>query len=260
MASLKIAKASAESATLTYQNAVKAYNDGKAISDMGDMSENDLNNLKLKMDTAERTMNTAKYQVESAQAQVDLLTNGNTVQSVAAAKDSYDAVKAQLDMAKAGATKPTIAMALADLKASQIQLEQAKSALDDYFLRATADGVVIKVSFVEGDNAVPGNTAVSIVDFNDLTARVGIDERDIEKVKLGQEARLTLASYPGVTFYGKVVEVGLATELTLDPFSTSGTTGSSSDDNQVVPVKVKLEAKGRQILPGVTVDGKIKVR
>jgi len=260
VAALNMAKTSAASAQLSFNNIKKIYDEAKTLYDMGEMSGTDFDAAKLKMDTAEKQLKSANFQIDSASAQLALLNNGTAVQSVAAAKDNYQAIKAQLDMAKSGATKPTIAMAIADLKQSTVQLDQAKNTLDDYNLRATADGTVIKISFVLGDTAIPGSSAVSLVDFDQLIAKVGIDERYISKLKVGQEADLTVASFPGVKFKGTVKEIGLATELTLDPFSTSGTTGSSSDDNQVVPVKVKIDTQGKSILPGVTVDGEIKVK
>ncbi len=177
-----------------------------------------------------------------------------------ASKAGLAGANSKVDMAKAGATSYDISVLENQVKVSEANYGLAKMNCDNTQVKATIDGTVIKVSVNPGDTAAPGISAISLLDFGKLTINANIDEKDGAKVRLGQTATFTVSAYPGEKFSGEVTEVGLATLLTLDPYSTNGTTGSSNNDNQVVPVKIKLGMKGKELKPGFTVEGKIKIK
>ena len=80
----------------------------------------------------------------------------------------------------------------------------AKGAL---ILRSPANGVVIERMAVAGMRFMPGETLYQIADLSSVWLLANVFEQDLERVRPGQAARLTLAAYPGREFDGKVTFV-----------------------------------------------------
>lgn len=92
------------------------------------------------------------------------------------------------------------------------------------------DGVVLKL-FVEDDAPVTINKdLVKVAQPEPLIVRATVDERDIAKVAVGQEATVTCEAYPGVVMPGKVNWIGAQakdgsfadTEITVELTDTKG--------------------------------------
>ncbi|RKP56873.1 efflux RND transporter periplasmic adaptor subunit [Cohnella endophytica] len=72
---------------------------------------------------------------------------------------------------------------------------------------APIDGVLSTFNVAEGDSLNPNADIGEVVNFAQLQMVVGIDELDIPKVKLGQEAQILVEALPKKTFNGKVVTI-----------------------------------------------------
>jgi len=72
---------------------------------------------------------------------------------------------------------------------------------------APIDGVLVSFKVKAGDNLNPNSELGEIVNYAKLQMVVGIDELDIPKVKLNQEAAILVEALPDETFAGKVTEI-----------------------------------------------------
>ncbi len=72
---------------------------------------------------------------------------------------------------------------------------------------APIDGVLTSFEVKEGDAVNPNTTVAEIVNYAQLQMVVSIDELDIPKVKLDQEASILVEALPDRTFAGKVVTI-----------------------------------------------------
>ncbi len=205
------------------------------------------------------TLFSAKTTLESQISQIDDQIKLLDIQLVGS-KAGVTGANTKVELTKLGATELDIKMLENQLDVSKNSLELAKMNFSNTEVKATIDGTVIKVGFISGDNAIPGSTVVSIVNMDKLYVNGNVDESESGQVKVGQTVDLTVSAFPGVTFKGEVTEVGYATLLTIDPYSTNGTTSSSGNANQVVQVKISIDSMGKNIKPGLTVEGKIKVK
>ena len=91
-------------------------------------------------------------------------------------------------------------VARARLKVAEAQLSYAT-------ITAPIDGVVASVSTQEGETGAAGLNAptfVTIIDLNRLQVDAFVDEVDIGKVKVGQEAVFSVDTFPGREFGGRV--------------------------------------------------------
>ena len=89
---------------------------------------------------------------------------------------------------------------LADLKAG-------KDAHRSLQLRSPVNGVVIEKAARAGMRFMPGETLYQIADLSSVWLLASVFEQDLERVRPGQAARLTLAAYPGREFEGQVTFV-----------------------------------------------------
>ncbi|MCA9935289.1 MAG: efflux RND transporter periplasmic adaptor subunit [Ardenticatenaceae bacterium] len=177
----------------------------------------------------------ATQAVSSAQARLDDLRAGPDVGaaqgSVAAASARLDATEAdytlntaaptdveltqsQSQLAQAEATlaellaEPTaedIAVAEAQLEQAQLSLADAQQALADATLTAPFDGVVTAVSASPGEYA--NGIVVRLADSTALEVILNVDEADIGQIAVGQEAVLTLETWPDTDIPAEVTAV-----------------------------------------------------
>ncbi len=92
-----------------------------------------------------------------------------------------------------------------DVPAHQLrELEEKGVAMRILHIHSPASGIVIKKSVVEGMYIKPGMNLYTIADISRVWVYVDIYEYEVPWVKVGQEAEMTLASYPGKLFNGKV--------------------------------------------------------
>jgi len=184
--------------------------------------------------TAGRTnVNTASATVEN---QIQLIktqkvTNKNNIAiyegKVNDAKNALESAKKNLSLKLAGSTPEQIAAQEAQVRSYeasvnfyQAQLNQAyanyRNIFAQYektFLRSPIDGVVSKVNVEAGELASLTNPAVSIISDSKFEIDVNIPDVDIAKIKIGDEARVTLDAY-GET------EIFTARVVSIDPAET----------------------------------------
>ncbi|MGD0006890.1 MAG: efflux RND transporter periplasmic adaptor subunit [Anaerolineaceae bacterium] len=103
-----------------------------------------------------------------------------------------------------------------DLKAAQLKVDADKASLDTINIRAPFAGTVTNVISSVGDEVSSANASsvttstpsFRIDDLTHLLIDVQVTEIDINKVKLGEKANLTLDAVPNITYQGVVTKVG----------------------------------------------------
>lgn len=80
--------------------------------------------------------------------------------------------------------------------------------------KATIDGMVIQLSAVVGQTAVPGQPLLTIADFDPTYFIANMDEADISRVKTGQKCEIVLDAYPDEVILGEVIEIGFVSQPT----------------------------------------------
>ncbi|HLK58681.1 MAG TPA: HlyD family efflux transporter periplasmic adaptor subunit [Chthonomonadaceae bacterium] len=81
---------------------------------------------------------------------------------------------------------------------------------DKTIIRAPISGTVLQLAAQQGETLAAGLSAPTLIivaDLNRLQVDVYVDETDIGKVKLGQEADVVVDAFPKTPFIGKVVKV-----------------------------------------------------
>lgn len=84
------------------------------------------------------------------------------------------------------------------------ELELAKNELKKTCIYAAKDGVIGPRKKEEGEFVTPQDKIGMLLETKDILVEVGVVERDIDKVKLGQKASVYVDAYPSVAFEGRV--------------------------------------------------------
>jgi len=97
-------------------------------------------------------------------------------------------------------------------------LAAMKDALSKSVLVAPIAGRVTGLKAQKGETAIPGMsnlpgaTLMVISDMSDLNAEIKVNESEVVRLKLGQAAQVSVESFPGKVFQGKVREIATAAE------------------------------------------------
>jgi len=145
---------------------------------------------------------------------------GIALQVVDTAARDYDVASAQLRSAREQLSLTRDKYTAEDLQYAEAQVQQARAALriaeatlGYATITAPMRGVVASVSTQQGETVTSGSAAaqaptfVTIIDLNRLQVDAYVDETDIGKVRVGQEATFGVDAYPDKEFRGKVTAI-----------------------------------------------------
>ena len=193
--------------TANFQNVQEERQKKRSDSDI------QLKNLKLTLEQAKSDLEKLEVKLSS---QVDLI-SGIEIEQI---RIQRDAAKIKVDFLEKKVGYQTESGQL-DLQISRSnegyyrrRMDDLMDAMDSYTVRAPVSGVVIykrnwnnEASEI-GSNIFAMLTVMEIPDLSSIRAKVQIDEIDAGKVKLGQDANITVDAVQGRSFSGKVTIIG----------------------------------------------------
>ena len=115
-----------------------------------------------------------------------------------------------LAVAEAGLSRAEAAISEGqkELVASEKTLEYHRARLADTRIVAPFDGMIVRRHRESGDVVVPGSSVLSLISMDELWVNAWVDETEMEKVKVGQPARVVFRSDPSRSYAGSVSRLG----------------------------------------------------
>jgi len=107
-------------------------------------------------------------------------------------------------------TEALYAMAKARRLKSEAELELVRTQLSYATITAPIGGTVAEVSTIQGETVITGMNAptfVKIIDLNRLEVLAYVDENDIGRVAVGQDAIFSVSAHPSTELKGKVTAI-----------------------------------------------------
>lgn len=137
----------------------------------------------------------------------------------------------------------------AGVEQGQAAVELSRRQTDLLVLRAPFDGIVADVAIEVGEYTTPSPPAVpvppvlDIIDPASVYVSAPMDEVDSARIQPGQTARVTIDSYPGQAFTGRVRRIA---PYVLD----------REEQNRTVEIEVEIDAvpASVRLLPGTSAD------
>lgn len=168
----------------------------------------------------QRDVSVARAESQRAQAALEAAAAGRSQDLIA--QQQVTSNRAELEKARATLRAAKLASVQDELKRRDAQLAQhqmnqaqaalraAQTELSYTQITAPIEGIIASVATQEGETVSAGlqaPTFVTIIDLSRLEVDAFVDETDIGKVKVGQQATFTVDAYPDRDFSGAVTAV-----------------------------------------------------
>lgn len=190
-----------------------------------------------------------RYQI--ALDQVNQLRVGEQALEVTLAELTIAQAEAMVTQAEA-----VIAQAQAGVDQAEQTVSQAQAALDlvdiqiaDLQVAAPADGVVLAQSVEVGELVQPGLTVLTIGKLSELTITVYVSEDQYGQISLGQEAEVSVDSFPDEVFEATVTRIADQAEYTPRNVQTE-----EDRRTTVFAIELSVEDSEGMLKPGMPAD------
>ncbi len=194
--------------------------------------------LEAEREATEKALATAQYNLEIAQANYNLAVAEISDSDVQSAWTSV--LNARLALEREPLELEQLELSLAE---ARLRLASARRALVEMTLTAPLDGTVTALELNVGEMVAGGAPVVVLSDLGTFVVEVSLDETDVARVSVGQEAVVTLDAFPGETLSGKVTAIAPVAA------SLSGVV--------LYPVTIRLAAAAAPARAGMTADVEI---
>lgn len=145
------------------------------------------------------------------------------------------------------------------VKAAQSKYNLAKLALNNSSILAPANGTIIESLAHVGDFVSPEHGVMSLVDFKNLNITAYITGQELNRIKSGASAKITIKTISGKTFLGTVTEVGKVTAGLTDQISTQSLVDKKKLQS-LIPITIGFNYSGEQLVPGLEANVSIKAK
>jgi membrane fusion protein (multidrug efflux system) len=108
-------------------------------------------------------------------------------------------------------------------------------------VRAARDGVIAKRSVELGQIVQPGQPLMAIVPLHEVWVVANFKETQLERVRPGMRAEITVDTYPGKTYAAVVDSISAGTGSRFSLLPPENATGNWVKVVQRVPVKLVLD-------------------
>jgi len=149
----------------------------------------------------------------------------------------YDQVKSNYEAAESELNRASAARAVNEI------------AYNEANIKAPISGTILTKVVEVGDLLSPYETVVTMADLTNLEMMVYVPENRYGRIKLGDEADISVDSYPGAKFSGKVVYISDQAEFTPKNIQTK-----EERVAQVFGIKLAIPNPEMKLKPGMPAD------
>ena len=180
----------------------------------------------------------AQVAYETAKTNIDLkIKSAQTAVDIQ--KAAVDSAQAALDLKKAGPRAVDVAGLRAQVQDAKVAYDQAAQNLTKIRITAPVDGTITDVVSDIGEQITPNTPQVRMIGTEQYDIEAQVPEADIAKIKVGQNAEITLDAYGDeVKFKGTVTAI--------NPDQTK------IQDAIYYNIRVQIDTAGKDIKPGMT--------
>ena len=150
------------------------------------------------------------------------------------AQTTLEATRAQMRVVEAQASNSA-----ALVRQREAQVGQARVDLGRTEIRAPVDGIVIKKSVEPGQTVAASLQAPEMFviarNLSDMQVETAIDEADVGRLQVGQEANFTVDAFPGKRFKGQVMQVRKAAQVVSNVVSYTVVVSAANPELILLP-------------------------
>lgn len=165
------------------------------------------------------------------------------------AEAQVDLAEAQLDALHADARPEELAIAQAQVRLAEARVALVDAQIEQLTLNAPIGGTVTTRSIAPGETVTAGRPLMTIANLDALKLIVYIPEASLGQVQLNTPVRVTVDSYPGKTFEGRIANIARKAE-----FSPNNVQTEEERVNLVFAVEVEIPNDDGRLRPGMPAE------
>jgi membrane fusion protein, multidrug efflux system len=173
-------------------NAIK-FHEGEKIKKGDLIASIDPKDAQLRIEYAQSRYNAAEAAYRATAKKLEV--HQSLYDAGAIIKSKFEEIQLEVESAKA------------QVETTKSERQLAENELRKTCIYATKDGIMGPREAEEGEFVTPQDKIGSLLETSEVYVEVGIVERDIEKIKLGQNAKVYIDAHPNITFEGKVDKI-----------------------------------------------------
>lgn len=159
------------------------------------------------------------------------------------------AAQSQVEGLRAGAIEEQIAALEARVAQAQAGLDALMTQREMMYIKSPMDGVVLDVVVYPGEVAAAGAELLAVANLDQVALTVYVPENRIGQVSLGQRVEVTVDSFPGRVFEGRVNHIANTAEFTPRNVATQ-----EERVNLVFGVDILIANDDGSLKPGMPAD------
>ena len=180
----------------------------------------------------------------------------NELDAARAARDSSTAAvheaEQRLKLLRSGPRPDAVRQARARVEGASAGRALAETRLTQSILNSPLSGLVLAKHAEPGEMLAPGAPVVTIGKLDQVWLRAYIPESELGRVKVGQAARVSVDSWPGRSFDGKISFISPEAEFTPKNVQTA-----KERVKLVYRIKITLDNPKMELKPGMPADAVI---
>ena len=193
------------------------------------------------LDRAQTTWEAARQSLENASQILAVLQQGSRPEDIEAARAEAELAKSRIAEAEAA-------------------LQIAQKDLDFCTVPAPFDGVVVRRWLDPGAMVSAGQPVVSLFDPATLRVDANLEEKNLHRVRVGDQVAIRIDAYPRLRLEGRVEEILRATNSKFSLIPAEGVSGTYIKVTQRVPLRIAVTAPADLHLgPGLSVEVRIRI-
>lgn len=193
------------------------------------------------LDRAQTTWEAARQSLENASQILAVLQQGSRPEDIEAARAEAELAKSRIAEAEAA-------------------LQIAQKDLDFCTVPAPFDGVVVRRWLDPGAMVSAGQPVVSLFDPATLRVDANLEEKNLHRVRVGDQVAIRVDAYPRLRLEGRVEEILRATNSKFSLIPAEGVSGTYIKVTQRVPLRIAVTAPADLHLgPGLSVEVRIRI-
>jgi len=269
-AAVNTARATVQSAEADFERARLERDRNKQLIDRNLVAQRDFDFADAAFKTTRATLDAARTKQEEAQAEVQRAEAEVSSQTVALAQSRRRVEESQAFLAQARSQRRQVGIRQAELETASgrlaeamANLREAELRLEYTTIRAPLHGRVTKKAVEVGQVVQPGQPLLAVVSISDVWVVANYKETELTHVRPGQPVTITVDTYPGLKFRGRVdsIQAGTGSRFSLLP--PENASGNFVKIVQRIPVKLVLDPDSDRehlLVPGMSVIPTIRVR
>jgi HlyD family secretion protein len=239
-----------------YRAKIAIAKDLSGESDILNVTNDSLDSAEAELDEAEKAYDDL-LTTEAADRVLEARAN------LTVAWERYEVAQDTLSRLQTGENSPQVKIAAIGLEQAKAALQQAESGvrqaeanlslLDTQIVKliipAPMDGVILTRNVEPGEFVQPGAVTFAMANLDNMTITVYVPEDRYGQISLGQQADVTVDSFPGETFTAEVIHIADQAEFT--PRNVQTVEGRSST---VYAIKLKVTDSEGKLKIGMPAD------